>query len=285
MDFGILMFPTDYAVPFDRLAELAESRGVESVWAPEHPAIPVERTTLYPPGEPLPKEYWNALDPFVALAFAARATTRLKLGTGICLVPEREPIQLAKSVASLDLVSGGRFFFGIGGGWLGEEMRLFGVEFEKRWAVTRERVLAMKRIWTEEEPEYHGRHVDFPRIKVFPKPVQQPHPPILIGAGSRWARQRGVDWADGWMPNFSPPQHFARGVEDIRRRAAEAGRDPATISFSAFGVKADVDSVLAYAEAGAGRVVFSLPSLPEAEILPLLDRCAGVIDQFSRAAV
>ncbi|MHB8574493.1 MAG: LLM class F420-dependent oxidoreductase [Dehalococcoidia bacterium] len=277
MDFGALIFPTDYAIPVDRLAELLEDRGFESIWVPEHPAIPVDRRTPYPPGEPLPKEYWSALDPFVALAFAARATKRLKLGTGICLVPERDPIQLAKSVASLDLLSGGRVVFGIGGGWLGEEMELFGTAYDKRWAVTRERVLAMKRLWTEAEPEYHGRYVNFPPIKVFPKPVQKPHPPVLIGAGSRWARQRVVDWADGWMPNFITPERMARGLDDIRRRAAEKGRDMSTISATAFGSPHTADAVRGFAEAGAQRVVFSLPSESEAEILPRIDRLAKLM--------
>jgi len=281
MDFGALIFPTDYAIPVDRLAELLEDRGFESLWVPEHPAIPVERQTQYPPGEPLPREYWNALEPFVALAFAARATKRLKLGTGICLVPERDPIHLAKTVSSLDLLSGGRVLLGVGGGWLGEEMALFGVDFARRWAVTRERVLAMKRLWTEEEPEFHGRYVDFPRVKLFPKPVQKPHPPILIGAGSRWARQRVVEWADGWMPNFTTPPRFARGLDDIRRHAAEAGRDMATISATAFGVQPDADTIRAFAEAGAGRVIFSLPSRSEADLLPLLDRCSEAMQSYA----
>ncbi len=281
MDFGAIIFPTDYAIPVDRLAELLEDRGFESLWVPEHPAIPVDRRTPYPPGEPLPREYWSALDPFVALAYAGRATKRLKLGTGICLVPERDPIQLAKTVASLDLLSGGRVLFGIGGGWLGEEMELFGTAFEKRWAVTRERVLAMKRLWTEEEPEYHGKYVDFPKVKVFPKPVQKPHPPILIGAGSRWARHRVVDYADGWMPNFITPPRLARGIEDIRQRAGEKGRDTSEISFTAFGGQPDADTIRAFAEAGAHRVIFGLPPAPEAQILPLLDTMTNVMHEFA----
>jgi probable F420-dependent oxidoreductase len=280
MQFGVIIFPTEYAIPIDRLAELAEDRGMESLWVPEHPAIPVDRTTQYPPGEPLPAEYWNALDPFVALAFAAKATRRLRLGTGICLIPEREPIVTAKAISTLDLLSGGRVILGIGGGWLGEEMALFGSEFDKRWAITRERIQAMKRLWTDEEPEFHGKFVDFPKLKFFPKPVQKPHPPILIGAGSRWARQRVVDWADGWMPNMIDPARFARGLDDIRRRAAEKGRDMSTISATAFGVRPEPEIIRAFAEAGAQRVICVLPPRPEAVVLPVLDRFAAVAREF-----
>jgi probable F420-dependent oxidoreductase len=281
MQHALMIFATEYAIPIDRLAAIAEDRGFESLFVPEHPAIPYDRRTPYPPGEPLPKEYWHIIDPFIALAYAARVTTRLKLGTGICLVSEHEPIQLAKTVASLDHLSGGRFIFGIGAGWLREEAELFGIDFDKRWAITADRIRAMKTIWTEDEPEYHGKHVDFEKIAVYPKPVQKPHPSVLIGAGSRWARQRVVDWADGWMPNFITPARMVRGMAEIRARAAEKGRDPKTISFTAFGVPPDADTIRAYEEAGTDRVIFVLPPRSEDEVLPVIDRISAAIREAS----
>jgi probable F420-dependent oxidoreductase len=275
VQLGLAFFATEYAIPVDRLAALAEERGFESLFLPEHPVIPVNRRTPYPAGEPLPPQYWNALDPFVALAYAARATSRLRLGTGICLVTERHPLLLAKQVSSLDLLSGGRVLFGIGAGWLGEEMELFGTPFEQRWSVTRERVQAMKRLWTEEEPEFHGRYVDFPPVKLYPKPVQKPHPPVLIGAASRWARRRVVAWGDGWMPNFTNPERFANGRRHILQMATERGRDPAAISFTVFGAPPNEDTLRAYQEGGADRVLFSIPSDSETAALAALDRCTA----------
>lgn len=284
MHYGVFMFPTAYAIPIDRLAELAEDRGFESLFVPEHPAIPYDRRTPYPPGEPLPKEYWHIIDPFVALAYAAKATTRIKLGTGICLASEHEPVTLAKTVASLDHLSGGRVLFGIGAGWLREEAELLGTNFDKRWAITADRIKAIKRIWTEDEPEYHGKHVDFEKIAVYPKPAQKPHPPVLLGAGSRWARQRVAEWADGWMPNFINPGRMARGMEEIRGFCAERGRDPASISFSAFGVPPNADTLRAYDACGTDRVILMLPAAPESEVLPLLDRWVAARREAGAAA-
>jgi probable F420-dependent oxidoreductase len=272
MEYAVFIFPTDEAIPIDRLAVLAEDRGFEALFVPEHPAIPYDRRTPYPPGEPLPREYWRIPDPFVALAYAARATTRLKLGTGICLLSEHEPITLAKTIASLDHLSGGRFLFGIGAGWLREEAELFGTDFDRRWAITADRVRAMRAIWREERPEYHGKHVNFEPIAVFPKPAQKEGPPVLLGAGSRWARQRVAEWADGWMPNFITPARMARGMEEIRAHCRESGRDPATVSFTAFGVPPDAETLRAYAALGTDRVIVMLPPKPEADILPILDR-------------
>ena len=272
MQYAIFIFPTDEAIPIDRLAALAEDRGFEALFVPEHPAIPYDRRTPYPPGEPLPREYWRCPDPFVTLAFAAKATTRLKLGTGICLVSEHEPITLAKQIATLDHLSGGRFLFGIGAGWLREEAELFGIDFERRWAITADRIRAMRALWREERAEYHGKHVDFEPLAVFPKPAQQAGPPVLLGAGSRWARQRVAEWADGWMPNFITPARMARGMEEIRAHCQERGRDPSTVSFTAFGVPPDAETLRAYAALGTDRVIVMLPPKPEADILPLLDR-------------
>jgi probable F420-dependent oxidoreductase len=271
MQYGVFIFPTEYSMPIDRLAELAEDRGFESLLVPEHPAIPYDRRTPYPAGEPLPREYWHVMDPFVALAYAARATSRIKLGTGICLVSEHEPITLAKTIASLDHLSGGRVLFGIGAGWLREEAELFGTDFERRWAITAERIAAMKTIWREDEPEYHGAHVAFEKIAVFPKPAQRPGPPVLLGAGSHWARRRVAAWADGWMPNFISPARMERGMADIRTNCAAIGRDPATVSFTAFGVPANAEVLRAYRQLGTDRVIHMLPAAPESEVLPALD--------------
>lgn len=277
MHYGVFIFPTEYAIPIDRMAALAEDRGFESLLVPEHPAIPYDRRTPYPPGEPLPREYWHIIDPFVALAYAAKATSRIKLGTGICLVSEHEPITLAKTIASLDHLSGGRVLFGIGAGWLREEAELFGIDFERRWAITADRIKAMKTIWREDEPEYAGAHVSFEKIAVFPKPVQRPGPPVLLGAGSRWAKRRVAEWADGWMPNFISPARMERGMADIRANCAEIGRDPATVSFTAFGVQPNVDQLRAYRALGTDRVIFMLPAAPESEVLPALDRCLAAV--------
>ncbi len=181
MDFGVVMFPTDYSMRPGEFARALEERGFESVWFPEHTHIPASRRSPWPGGANLPKEYWSGYDPFVALTIAATATTRLRLGTGICLVIERDPIITAKEVASLDRLSGGRFLFGIGGGWNAEEMENHGTEFKKRWRVLRERVAAMREIWTKEEAEFHGEFVNFDRIWSHPKPAQKPHPPIIMG--------------------------------------------------------------------------------------------------------
>jgi probable F420-dependent oxidoreductase len=190
MLYGVVMFATHYAIRPDALARATEERGFESLWVPEHTHIPASRKSPWPGGPNLPKEYWHSYDPFVALATAATATTKLKLGTGICLVIERDAITTAKEVASLDHLSGGRFIFGIGGGWNAEEMENHGTPFKKRWRVLRERVLAMKAIWTQEEATYHGEHVSFERIWSYPKPAQKPHPPILMGGRRGESRSR-----------------------------------------------------------------------------------------------
>ena len=272
MQYGVFIFPTEYAIPIDRLAALAEDRGFESLLVPEHPAIPYDRRTPYPPGEPLPREYWHCIDPFIALAYAARATSRIKLGTGICLVSEHEPITLAKTIASLDHLSGGRVLFGIGAGWLREEAELFGIDFERRWAITAERIAAMKRIWREDEPEYSGKHVAFEKIAVYPKPAQRSGPPVLLGAGSRWAKRRVAEWADGWMPNFISPSRMERGMAEIRAHCSAIGRDPATVSFTAFGVPPNPEVLRAYRDLGTDRVICMLPPAAEDEVVAALDR-------------
>ena len=278
MKVGVYIFAADYAIRVDELARAAEERGFESLFLPEHTHIPKSRKSPWPGGPNLPKEYWHTLDPFVALASAAAATTRLRLATGICLVIERDPITLAKEVASLDLLSGGRFIFGIGGGWNREEMENHGTEFKTRWRLLRERVLAMKEIWTKDEPEFHGEFVDFDPIWSCPKPVQKPHPPILLGNNTENARQRVVDFCDGWMPIAARAGDLAAGIADLRARAEKAGREPASISVSLFGAKPEEVALRAYQGMGVERALLALPSADRDTVLPLLDRYAKLAE-------
>ncbi len=200
MHIGAVIFATDYSIRIDELARALEERGFESLLLPEHTHIPASRRTPRPGGGELPKEYWHTHDPFVALSFAAAATTKLKLGTGICLLPQRDPIVTAKSVASLDMLSGGRFIFGLGGGWNVEEMENHGARYQTRFKLLRERVLAMKAIWTEDAAAFHGEMVDFDPVWAYPKPVQKPHPPILLGGESDYTLARVIEFCDGWLP-------------------------------------------------------------------------------------
>ncbi len=278
MKVGLYIFATDYAIRVDELARAAEERGFESLFLPEHTHIPKSRKSPWPGGPNLPKEYWHTLDPFVALASAAAVTTRLRLATGICLVIERDPITLAKEVASLDLLSRGRFIFGIGGGWNREEMENHGTDFKHRWRLLRERVLAMKEIWTKDEPEFHGEFVDFDPIWAYPKPVQKPHPPILLGNNTENARQRVVDFCDGWMPIAARAGDLAAGITDLRARAEKAGREPASIAVSLFGAKPEEAALRAYQGMGVERALLALPSADRDTILPLLDRYAKLAE-------
>ncbi|HZP42548.1 MAG TPA: LLM class F420-dependent oxidoreductase [Candidatus Binatia bacterium] len=276
MDFGITMFATDYAIPVGELARAVEERGFESLFLPEHTHIPASRRSPWPGGAALPKEYWHTHDPFVALAVAAAVTTRLRLGTGICLLVERDPITTAKEVASLDHLSGGRVVFGIGAGWNAEEMEDHGTDFRTRWKLLRERVLAMKAIWTEDEPSFQGELVRFPPLWSWPKPVQKPHPPVLLGGHGPRALARVVEYADGWLPIGVRAKNLADGIASLRRLAREQGRDPASLSVTVYGVPQNVDELRRLAEAGVGRGIFALPSAGADVILPLLDRCADV---------
>ena len=270
MKFGVLMFATEYAVRIDTLAKAVEERGFESLWLPEHTHIPTSRQTPWPGGGPLPREYSHVHDPFVVMATAAAATTTLRLGTGVCLVTERDPITLAKAIASLDVLSGGRVIFGIGAGWNVEELRNHGTDFKTRWKLLRERVLAMKEIWTKDEPEFHGEFVDFDRMWLYPKPVQKPHPQILLGGGPAVLRHV-VDYCDGWLPLAGRGLDVPAAVRDLRRRAEAAGRDPDTIRVTAYGANPDPATIEQFREVGIERVVFGLPSAERDVVWPLLD--------------
>lgn len=277
MDIGVCMFATDYAIRIDELARETEARGFESLWVPEHTHIPTSRRTPWPGGGELPREYSHTYDPFIALMYAAAVTRTLKLGTGICLVIERDTITLAKEVASLDNLSGGRFLFGIGGGWNAEEMAHHGTEFTTRFKKMGEQVRAMKAIWTKEVAEFHGDFVNFEPIWCWPKPAQQPHPPVLLGGESHYTLRRVVDYCEGWFPRSRRPELVAQGMHALREYAAKAGRDMQTISVSVFGVAADQQLVAMYRDLGVTRVILRLPSEGRDVILPLLDQYAAFL--------
>ncbi len=272
MNIGVCMFFTDYAIRIDELAREADARGFESLWVPEHTHIPTSRRTPFPGGSQLPKEYAHTFDPFVSLMAAAAATKRLRIGTGICLIIERDTIITAKEVASLDALSGGRFEFGIGGGWNAEEMENHGAVFATRFKKLREQVLAMKEIWTKDEAEFHGKLVNFDKIWSWPKPAQKPHPPVLLGGESAYTLQRVVDFCDGWFPRGRAAEIILPALKDLGERAAKAGRDMKTISVSVFGAKPDEATLETYAQAGITRAILRLPPEGRDAVLPLLDQ-------------
>ena len=281
MQFGLTIFPTAESIQPAELARLAEDRGFESLWFPEHTHIPASRDTPYPAGGDLPEEYKRIYDPFVALAVAAASTEWLLLGTGICLIVERDPITTAKEVATLDRVSGGRFLFGAGAGWNEEEMANHGTDPRRRFGLMRERIEAMKEIWTRDEAAYHGRHVDFEAIFSWPKPLQRPHPPVLVGGNSDGALDRVVAVADEWIPNPETRlSALAPRIEELQRRGAAAGRERIPVTF--YGVKPDAESLRRYAEAGVDRAIFYLPSASRAEVEPLVDGLAGLAAEHAR---
>ena len=277
MKFGVFLFATDQSMDIVACGRAAEERGFESIWVPEHVHMPVERETPFPrsPDGVLPDEYTRIYDPFIALAAVAGATARIRLGTAVCLVTEHEPIALAKAVASLDRLSGGRFLFGIGAGWLPEEMEPLGTVFATRWQVTRERVAAMTTLWTEDVAAYQSEFVDVPRTHLRPKPIRQSRPPVLIGAASRYARRRVAAWGDGWLPSMPEPRFLERGIADIRSRAEAAGRDPDAITTSVF--RADDNVLDQYERMGVDRCIFWLPHAPASVVLPELDRLASLV--------
>jgi probable F420-dependent oxidoreductase len=281
MKLGVLMFATDYAIRPDDLARACEERGFESVWFPEHTHIPTSRRSPWPIGGELPREYWHTHDLFVSLMAAAAATRTIKLGSGICLVIERDPIVLAKEVASVDQLSNGRLLFGIGGGWNAEEMEHHGTPFQRRWKVLRERIEAMKVIWTEEAAEYHGEFVNFDPMWSYPKPLQKPHPPILLGTLSTQGLQRVVRYCDGWIPAAVQPQEIAAAMRTLNALAEQAGRNPREIPVSIFGVSGDEGVLRQYQELGVERAVFALPSEGRDQVLPILDQYAKYLATFA----
>lgn len=279
MHFGASMFFTDYSMTPQALASALEERGFESVWAPEHSHIPLSRKTPFIGGGDLPKKYYDAMDPFVTLTAAALATTTLKIGTGICLVNQRDPIQTAKLVSSIDRSSNGRFLFGIGNGWNQDEMENHGTDFKSRHKLVRERIEAMKAIWTTTKAEYHGDMVNFDPMMTWPKPVQTPHPPILVGGAFPYSARRAVRYGDGWMPQMTAKMQtpFSELIPKFRQMAIDAGRDPASLSVSIWGRQPDYDEIASYRDLGVDRVCTSLESEEQDAILPLLDQWVDII--------
>jgi probable F420-dependent oxidoreductase len=279
MHFGLSMFPTDYSIQPQELAAEAEARGFESVWLPEHSHIPTSRKSPWPGGGELPKYYYDSYDPFLSLAAAAMVTKKIKLGTGICLVVERDPIHTAKEVATLDRLSGGRVLFGIGGGWNAEEMAHHGTAFESRFKLMRERVQAMKEIWTQTKPKFSGEFVRFDEMMQWPKPVQKPHPPIVVGGAFPHAARRAVAYGDGWIPIGGRGLDPLEALPKYHQMAREAGRDPATLSYDLFGVPREPDTLKRYRDGGVTRAILMFPPKSRDEILPMLDQGAALIKE------
>ena len=273
MQFGLSMFPTDYAIPVTELGKAAEDSGFESLFFPEHTHIPTSRRTPWPGGQPLPLEYSHTLDPFVAAGAVAAVTKTLKVGTGICLVIQRDPITLAKEVASVDHLSNGRFLFGIGGGWNEEEMEDHGTKPSVRWKILRERVLAMKEIWANDEAEYHGKYVNFDPIWSWPKPVQKPNPPVMVGGAGPRTIDRVIEFGDEWMPIGGRSGDVLAGmIGELREKAKAAGRGH--IPVSVFGAPLNEAAVSRYQEMGVERVVFGIRPAETSDVLGQVKRAA-----------
>jgi probable F420-dependent oxidoreductase len=276
MKFGGMMFFTDYSTSAMELARALEERGFESIWAPEHSHIPLSRKTPYPGGGELPKPYYDAMDPFVVLAAASQVTKTIKFGTGVLLVQQRDTIQTAKLVASIDQVSQGRFLFGVGGGWNQDEMENHGTVYASRFKRMRESIEAMKEIWTKSESEYHGELVNFDPMIARPKPVQKPHPPIHVGGAFPQGARRAIRYGDGWIP-VAGRGDIGEVLPKFNEMVREAGRDPGSIEVTLFGLGEDLDKLKRYAEMGVARVVAALPSEKADKVLPIIDRWTSMM--------
>jgi probable F420-dependent oxidoreductase len=277
MRVGAFYFPTDYGINVAELARALEDRGFDSLYVCEHTHIPTSRKSPFPGGGELPKRYAHTHDPFVALSFAAAATKTLKLGTGIALIPQRDPIVTAKCVSSLDQLSGGRFIFGIGGGWNVEEMENHGASYDTRFKMMRERMLAMKELWTKEEAEYHGEFVNFDPVWQYPKPKQRPHPPILLGGETDYTLKRIVEFCDGWFPRPRGGWEPKSAVERLHRMAKEAGRDPKSLSITVFRAPNDKAALATYRDCGIDSALLEIPDLSRDEILREVDKLAPLV--------
>jgi probable F420-dependent oxidoreductase len=283
MKIGAVMFFTDYSMSPAALGRALEERGFESLWVPEHTHIPLSRKSEYPSGGPLIRPYYDIMDPFLVLNTAAAATTKLKIGTGVCLVNQRDPIVTAKLVSTIDQLSGGRFLFGVGNGWNQDEMENHGTVFETRHKLARERIEAMKTIWTQDTPEYHGEFVNFDPMNQWPKPVQKPHPPVIVGGAFPFAARRAIRYGNGWIPRADRLEQDGVGtlVGKFRAMAKEAGRDPAELPISIFRVPEDMTKLRYCQELGVDRVVFTVPAEREDKVLPILDRWAALQRQLA----
>lgn len=271
---GVMIFATDQSMQPVELAREVEARGLDSLFVPEHTHIPLDTHSPFFPDGKVPPPYLRTYDPFVVLGACAAVTERIRLGTGICLVSQRHPITLAKEVATVDRLSNGRFIFGIGAGWNKPEIENHGVEFEQRWKVVRERILAMKTIWSEDEPEFHGEYVDFAPMWSYPKPVQPGGPPIWIGANSKYVADRVAEYADGWIPVGG--RAGGASVEQLREACAKRGRKAEDITLALFYPPLDEATVREQVAAGYSHLIFGLPSAPRDEVLPVLDQVAAL---------
>ena len=281
MKIGVMIFPTDKSIQPIQLAKEVEARGFESLWFPEHSHIPTSRETPWggrPGAPPLPEMYWRSHDQFVALAACAAVTSKIRLGTGITLVAQRDPLWLAKEVASLDMISGGRFELGVGYGWCVEEMRNHGLDYANRRAIMREKILLMKELWTKDEASFSGKYVNVEKSWAWPKPVQKPHPPIVMGgaAGPKTAAHV-AEFCDGWMP-IGGAYDVDGGWKAIQKACADIGRDPKTVTFGMFYAReATPDMIKAHADKGAIRGILPLPSESADKVLPILENYAKLI--------
>jgi probable F420-dependent oxidoreductase len=283
MQFGAVMFFTEYSMTPAELAPEVEARGFESLWVPEHSHIPDTRSATFPSGGELPRPYYDIMDPFIVLTAAAAATKTLKIGTGVCLINQRDPIQTAKLVASLDQLSNGRFLFGVGNGWNREEMEHHGTVFATRHKLSRERIEAMQAIWAQDNPEYHGEFVNFAKMQTWPKPVQKPYPPIIVGGAFPYGARRAIRYGNGWIPRANRPHYddVSEFLPQFRKMAEEAGRDPAALPITIFRATEELDILGRYREAGVARAVISLPAAKADQVLPILDHWVEVIKRLN----
>jgi len=272
VQYGIATFPTDYSISPADLAVAAEERDFESLWVAEHSHIPVNRKAPWPGGDELPKMYYDVMDPFVALGAAAAVTQRIRLATGVCLVIQRDPIQTAKLVASLDVVSGGRFVFGVGAGWNLDEMENHGTPADRRFKILRERIEAMQAIWREDKAEYHGEFVNFDPLYAWPKPVQKPHPPIHVGGAFPGAARRAIRYGNGWFPIPGRGESdYGKLRAQLHQMAEAAGRDPSEIEITVFGAGASENDLENYRDMGVDRLLLFVPPVGRDDTLKLLD--------------
>jgi probable F420-dependent oxidoreductase len=279
MDYALCIFPTAYCMPLGELGVALEERGFESFWVAEHTHIPVSRKSPWPGGADLPQMYCDAYAPLLALTAVAAATKTLKIGTGVQLVAQHDPLVLAKEIATLDQISNGRFLFGVGGGWNEEELaNHYDFPFSKRWKVMRERIEAMKVVWSEDEAAYHGEFVDFDAVYSWPKPVQKPHPPIHVGGAAPWGMRRAIRYGDGWIPLAGRGgSDLIEDVATFRRMAADAGRDPDSMEVSVYAAPSDADELAKLRDAGVNRVIFLGLPMQANDLLPMLDAYANAM--------